>query len=425
VGGVCTSGPAAALGSFRYLRIETTENAWVSWFEVELYDQNNNKITPVTATASSYWYTQVPSLAIDGNLLTAWNSGETTCPSSTCPGAVRSAWIMIDLGSPKAVSRVRMLQSSHSITERDVLLVGNSTSVLTPITTLQATATMPFFDYQWVEYPQPAETRPAPTATITVNGKKDITLTEGEGVHFELNSQNGDVGRIIQTITSDSSLLTLNNIPPCSSSWSFIEGLARDQLMYGLTWDGFVPKRMTYSSTAGYCMMGKVHKITYRVTQRNGRYTEDTVTLRVMEKPTNQMSLGGAGLVVRPGGSASAETGGSGINLVSGGSYYYAWPTRLQVSVPPGLSVVLVGPYGVAGTSQSTPGNAGYYYNATVTASSTIVPGIYYFRVLGRAPDGNTLVADWRVRVDTPVGDEDFPMYRAGGAGYTGPATTT
>lgn len=112
--------------SARYVKISSNSRSWVSWREIEVYDENGSKITPVSASAQYVWNNYPsdgqphgPELAIDNNPNTAWSAGE-TAPGcnwfdtfrTNCGVGNQSAWIMVDLGSVKKISKVRLLSSN-------------------------------------------------------------------------------------------------------------------------------------------------------------------------------------------------------------------------------------------------------------------------------------------------------------------------
>lgn len=124
-----TAGPGTSQDtvSMRYLRVHTTvSRSWVAWREIELYDQAGAKLTPAGASASATWRNypgnaaeHAASFATDGNPATVWNAGETAQNCNWfgvgyydrvgCGVGGQSAWIDIDLGSVKQVSKVRLL----------------------------------------------------------------------------------------------------------------------------------------------------------------------------------------------------------------------------------------------------------------------------------------------------------------------------
>lgn len=122
-----TGGTTQGSVSLRYLRVQTTvSRSWVAWREIEVYDQAGAKLTPAGATASATWRNypgnaaeHAASFAIDGNPATVWNAGE-TAPNCNwfgvgyydrigCGIGGQSAWIDVDLGSVKQVTKVRLL----------------------------------------------------------------------------------------------------------------------------------------------------------------------------------------------------------------------------------------------------------------------------------------------------------------------------
>ena len=121
------SQPGSSIGSFRYLKVNTVvSRSWVAWREIEIYDTAGNKLTPVDATAQYTWngypsdgQDHGPKLAIDGNVNTVWNAGETAKNCNWfgvgasdrvgCAIGGQSAWIQVDLGSVKSVGKIRLL----------------------------------------------------------------------------------------------------------------------------------------------------------------------------------------------------------------------------------------------------------------------------------------------------------------------------
>lgn len=120
--------------SARYIKVQSASRSWIAWREIEIYDAQGNKITPVSVTAQHTWdnsYIFSPSdnvphganLAIDGNSNTIWNAGETApgcnwlltdrANRDGCGIGNQSAWILIDLGSAKNISKVRLLTENN------------------------------------------------------------------------------------------------------------------------------------------------------------------------------------------------------------------------------------------------------------------------------------------------------------------------
>jgi hypothetical protein len=89
--------PLGSVATGRYIRIgSNSPSAWIAFREVEIYDTSHNKI-PITAVgASGSYLTNVPANAVDGTIVTNWNSGS------------YNSWITLDLGAVKNVSKIRL-----------------------------------------------------------------------------------------------------------------------------------------------------------------------------------------------------------------------------------------------------------------------------------------------------------------------------
>ncbi len=100
------------------------------------------KIVPVSATASSSTATDTPNLSFDGDMKTVWNSG-----------AVAPSWILLDLGKPMTISRVRLnVAQTPSGPATHHISGGPTPDNLTLIGTLDVNAT----DGEWIELSKPA-----------------------------------------------------------------------------------------------------------------------------------------------------------------------------------------------------------------------------------------------------------------------------
>jgi hypothetical protein len=186
--------------SFRFIKIATVENGWVSWREVELYEKKvvNVSATSSVSTANCYVLPNgtsncnnlgsttstttveskinilpsrinAPSFtfpganlsevsagkAVDGNIETAWNAGETNVPCRTpgtlgCPSAVREANFIIDLGKIKNISRIRLIENGDTITEVTTVYVSNNGKDYTELTKFVG----PIADRQNLDFPK-------------------------------------------------------------------------------------------------------------------------------------------------------------------------------------------------------------------------------------------------------------------------------
>lgn len=122
-----TTSTLDSIGAFRYLKVNTVvSRSWVAWREIEAYDTAGNKIVPADTTAQYTWrgypsdgQEHGPKLATDGNVNTVWNAGETASncnwfgvsasDRAGCAIGGQSAWIQLDFGSVKNVSKIRLL----------------------------------------------------------------------------------------------------------------------------------------------------------------------------------------------------------------------------------------------------------------------------------------------------------------------------
>jgi hypothetical protein len=165
--------------SFRYLKVSSFEKGWVSWREIEVYGEDNQKLTGIRATASATydgtWQSPrinptVASNVLDGNSDTVWNAGETNSAcnagvySIDCPNSPRSAWILLDLGSVKKVSRIRLQENGQTLTEESRLQISNRGTVFKDLTKF----TQPIADSEWLEYPISNIARPEPEIAVKV-----------------------------------------------------------------------------------------------------------------------------------------------------------------------------------------------------------------------------------------------------------------
>lgn len=129
-----TWAPSPALGTYRYIRLDITRQGWIAIREIQVIDPSGKKIKATNAAASwtydGTWQSprvpaQVAGFVIDEKESTAWNSGETDwqCrvrPDPFCPFKKRIAWIQVDLGGPKDVARVRVLNFGDSPSDTTV-----------------------------------------------------------------------------------------------------------------------------------------------------------------------------------------------------------------------------------------------------------------------------------------------------------------
>jgi hypothetical protein len=160
-----TTWTTGVMGQYRYVRVETTKDGWISYRELEVYDTNGKKITSASLRASASYdgtWTQPPSIAqppqnmLDGDPATSWSSGETTAGctplnyGTTCVGSLRNAWFVADLGTIVSVGKVRLLtggvQNAGSVR---ILLSADGSNY-----DEKAHFSPPIADRQWLEVPQ-------------------------------------------------------------------------------------------------------------------------------------------------------------------------------------------------------------------------------------------------------------------------------
>ncbi len=150
-GGLFDSGhavdPGTPPGGVRYVRIVTEDGpSWVAWTEIQVLGttpdnpaQQVNLAQGRPVQASSTWEDHAPSMAVDGSTATYWNSG-----------VFPPAWILVDLGGPCDVNKVRLLvaQSPAGNTVHH-LMFGDAAGTFDTVHTFAGWTT----DGQWLEYP--------------------------------------------------------------------------------------------------------------------------------------------------------------------------------------------------------------------------------------------------------------------------------
>jgi hypothetical protein len=108
---------AASAQSMRYIKVSVNTilaGQWISFGEVQAYDQNGAQITfpAQNVSVSNNWTGESwaigPAGLVDNNIGTGWNSGNTvpTCNDFTFCPSPNSATVTVDLGSVKQVSRI-------------------------------------------------------------------------------------------------------------------------------------------------------------------------------------------------------------------------------------------------------------------------------------------------------------------------------
>lgn len=139
--------------SFRYMKVSETKVGWIAFTEIEAYDKSDMKIS-ATAKASDTYAGNPASNAVDSNMSTIWNAGETNpnCKDSygpECPDSDRTASIVLDFGSIKDVSRIRVMQAGSTLVGTIVVSVSNDGVSFQPLTSFSA----PIGDGEWLEFP--------------------------------------------------------------------------------------------------------------------------------------------------------------------------------------------------------------------------------------------------------------------------------
>lgn len=172
--------PGVSANQFRYLRVRTTKNGWISWREIEVYDTTGAKISispaavKASATYDGTWQyppvaAQVAGNVVDGNSATVWNAGETNpdCTGSygaSCVDSSRSASITVDLGAVRNVSRIRLQQNGNALVETNSVEVSNDNQNFVSVASFSA----PIGDSEWLEYPVSTTPRPDPKVLVKI-----------------------------------------------------------------------------------------------------------------------------------------------------------------------------------------------------------------------------------------------------------------
>lgn len=236
-----TQNTSASL-TFRYLKLDTTEDGWVSWREIEAYGQNGVAVKPVSSKASCTWcgygatnevknpqVDVAPSNTYDGGVHTSWNAGETgekcnwQVPGSNgqlgCHGSYeRKAWIQLDYGSVQTFSKIRAMQNGNTITEVTRVLVSNDGINFKELTTFKA----PMGDMEWVQYPLFIHPGP-PSISVSLKGpgyseteSTTISPMLSESFLFSYSTKNTDYVTVEQE-----NVINKNN---CTTNWEIMRG---------------------------------------------------------------------------------------------------------------------------------------------------------------------------------------------------------
>ena len=408
---IATTTPTFTLASqsftepFRFLKIETTKQGWISWREIEAYDENGNKVIPVSVNALNGGWQPLnsgPEKAIDGNLHTAWNSGETN-PSCypnygpNCPESTRQAWFIIDYGSPKRIVKIRLLPNGDAYTQTDKYYISNDNLSYKYINEFSGIVR----DNRWIEFPFPTTDIPRPTVNLTVNGRKEVEIRPGEMVFFEWSSTNAFGMFGSYSVRFDSSLpgTTLNNRTTTCVYYAFsgFDPFGINRHPYR-SFQGFIPLQTVNEfkmnpiilnsllqrlGQAVYyeCHPKSVFTFTLRAVSQYdpNKFAEDRVVVKVRGLPTNSWGR----LInfesnkrvawVKPGGVATTTI------MFFDSSYQ---PRINVLSVPQGVNVS-IGPWRL----EEVPPNVSYVRvpqkalsDITINVGENVRPGLYIIK---------------------------------------------
>lgn len=407
---------SGTVGSLRYLKIDSSSNSWISWREIEVYDGSGSKIIPTSITASCTLCnypgnpaTTSPDKVYDGDLDSVWNAGETApgcnwlVPDKHCPGgsATRVAWIQLDLGSVKNVSRVKLMTDNYpnpaSATHK--VLIGSNGDNFTEVARFSGNV----FANRWLEYPYLV--RPA-TALLTFNGTKNLTikpgiLSGGEGALARWSGTGGDYADF--TVTGE--------IPKCLNLFYNDPDLTKNYLGGQRNLLFSVANYTIGSATSSQkCNLGKTVTISYRVFQWGATEpaASDTVTIQFSNVIANLSgpladiescyfstsvdieSWDGnfpTQMFIVPGGT---ETGRVESRKLSGGVCDLPFSAQPLFGAPLSASI---------GSAVSGEGSSLLYHNLSVTALPNAAGGLYFIRING--PGGT--FTDLPIRIDGPL----------------------
>lgn len=394
-------------GGFRFLKVTTSEAGWVSWREIEAYDASGNKVQPATITASATydgtWQTPIlppalPAYVSDGNPETSWNAGETNpnCPKTNytpeCPNSTRSAWILLDYGSSRNFSKIRLMENGRTVTEASNVSVSSDGSSFQSLTTFYA----PIRDREWLQYP-PAENLPDPTASLTVNGQKEITVYAGlEGLKFKWSGTNGDqaifTSELLQQTTGCVAFNPFNIHNAYSREFGKVVGddpvqnFADGDLAFYL--DG--------------CNLGRTMRVTYTMKQRGtAKAATDTVTIHVRDSYSNIKEGAytidiSSYVTLRRGTSTSPDQARIAITRCCGANLY-PQPSLTLENLPAGITARLgaLRPVGLP----SNPSEI-LHSDLSIIVGSGVQAGPYFLRIVANKGQGDSAFADFLVKVD-------------------------
>jgi hypothetical protein len=269
-------------GSFRYLRILTTERGWISWREVEVYDKDGNKIplTESQVSASASYPTDPPKNAVDNNISTGWNSGEVNILSADCSNCyIRTAWFKVDLGSVKEVSKVKMLEVGDMDNEVNKIQASNDGINFYTIVEIKG----PFRDWEWIEYPYKVW-EAGPSITFTVNGSDSANHVTAEGLIYKWEAKNADYVVEEVTYSNDSSIL-FKRPSVCDSFGNVTRFFNPFDVLWESSWYKVIPhKGAIYKVPSEVCTFGYLWTIKLNAVQRANtpKVASKTITIRTL-----------------------------------------------------------------------------------------------------------------------------------------------
>jgi hypothetical protein len=356
--------PATSPQQFRYLKVSTTENYWVSWREIEVYDLAGNRIPNITAVASATYGSEVAGRVLDSNLSTVWNAGETnpSCIFPTgisalaCPTSSRSAWIQLDLGSVKDVSKVVLVQNANTQSEVDTLTISSDGVNYRFLTSFKA----PIRDSERLIWPAPVYAGD-PVVSLTANGGKNITVEWGRGVNYMWSTSNADYITISGTGARDPSYTSTLS----ASDQSICD--RQNANSYAGALNPFVSAEMLpiNGSKSGFmtegCRVGYILTIRASAHQRyTGKVSTDSVTIKVT--PTASDTL--YNVSVQPNPSTISRGSSATVDLFAFGVVPVSFS---NATLPSGVTISL------PQQGQRT---------MTISVSQSAIPGLYFIPVI-------------------------------------------
>lgn len=392
--------------SVRYIKVQVTNSkAWVIFNEAQVYDANGNKITISPANvavsgscANTGGYQCDSSIGglVDGNTTTGWNAGDTapgcnwsTSASVDCAGngIVMGASFTLDLGSVQNISRISLLPQNTPDPANATYVISGSVdgNTYTTLGTMDFTGVMT--SGQWVDM-NPANgaftvtnsptapissssnvTLGPPTASLTVNGSNNLTITNGTPIVLSWNSTNADGATFTASIPASCSGSYL--LPPAFGTGQIVGGPTPP--LEGSKFNGQYAFALTCQDVNGSNFSANAIPI--------------TITYTATQQSTGLKAVSTANITI-PQEFPTIVQANDGLNpILIGPSTNYQGTATLPLynnpTVPPTLSATNV-PTGM--TVSFSPwvlptANAGGYDTLTVTASQSVEPGIYTMQI--------------------------------------------